>query len=277
MRLNMKPSVFMPLLLVSTALACVAADRRLVWSDEFDKAGLPDKSKWRYETGFVRNNELQFYTQDRLENARVENGSLIIEGRKERFPNPRYRPGDDPRRRSSAEFADYTAASITTEGKGSFLYGRIEVRAQLPHGNGVWPAIWMLGTNRATLGWPRCGEIDIMEFVGKDSNHVHGTVHFFKDRKHASKGSRLQTTAPYNDFHIYAVEWSHDRMDFFFDEQKYFTFDLNLAGEGPDNPFRKPQYLLINLALGGSWGGPMDDAVLPQKYAIDYVRIYEAK
>jgi beta-glucanase (GH16 family) len=266
----------LPLLPVSSAQA---ADWRLAWSDEFDQPGLPDKTKWSYENGFVRNDELQFYTRERLENARVENGMLVIEGRKERYANPGYRPGADAKksRRAGAEFADYTSASLITEGKGSFLYGRVEVRAKLPQGKGVWPAIWMLGTNRASVGWPRCGEVDIMEFVGKDPDRVHATMHFSKDGKHGSKGGRLAAPAPYNDFHLYAVEWRPDRMDFFFDEQKYFSFPVDEAGVGPDNPFRKPHYLLINLALGGSWGGPMDDAVLPQEYLIDYVRVYEAK
>ena len=266
-------------LCVFAAVPIRAGDWRLMWSDDFDTAGLPDKTKWGYETGFVRNNELQFYTRDRLENARVENGSLVIEGRKERYENPNYRPGAGPmrNRRSGTQFADYTAASLITERKASFLYGRIEVRAKLPQGKGVWPAIWMLGTNHATVGWPRCGEIDIMEFVGKEPDRVHATLHFSKDGKHASKGGTLTTRAPYDNFHIYAVEWFPDHMDFFFDEQKYFTFQIDDAGAGPDNPFRKPHYLLINLALGGSWGGPMDDTVLPQKYLIDYVRVYEAK
>ncbi len=261
------------------APAAPAGDWRLVWSDEFDQPGLPDKTKWGYESGFVRNNELQYYTRDRLENARIENGMLAIEGRKERFANPGYKPGADAKknRRSGVEFADYTAASLITEGKRSFLYGRVEVRAKLPQGKGVWPAIWMMGVNRAAVGWPRCGEVDIMEFVGKEPDRVHATVHFSKDGKHASKGGRLAAAAPFSEFHLYAVEWRPDRMDFFFDDQKYFTFQIDDAGAGPDNPFRKPHYLLINLALGGSWGGPMDDAVLPQKYLIDYVRVYEAK
>ncbi len=255
-----------------------AAEWRLLWSDEFAAPGLPDPAQWSYETGFVRNNELQFYTRERKENARVEGGFLVIEGRKERFANPGFRAGADPARsrRAAVEFADYTAASVITQGKASFLYGRIEVRAKLPQGLGVWPAIWMLGTNHNTLGWPRCGEIDIMEFVGKEPDKVHANVHFSKDGKHASKGGKLSVSAPYDDFHLYAVEWSPDRMDFFFDQQKYFTFDLDLAGTGAENPFRKPQYLLINLALGGSWGGAMDDRVLPQKYLIDYVRVFEA-
>jgi beta-glucanase (GH16 family) len=254
-----------------------AADWQLVWSDNFDKPGLPQTDKWRYETGFIRNNELQFYTGERSDNARIENGNLVIEGRKERYLNPDYKPGAVSGRRRQVEFADYTAASLNTDGKASFLYGRIEVRAKLPHGKGVWPAIWMMGTNHSIVGWPRCGEIDIMEFVGKEPDGIHATLHFSKEGRHASKGGKITTTAPYNDFHIYAVEWRPDRMDFFFDQQKYFTFDIDLAGVGADNPFRKPHYLLINLALGGSWGGPMDDSVLPQQYLIDYVRIYESK
>ena len=262
-------------LLVISSVA-QAAQWKLVWSDEFDYSGLPDKPKWGYENGFVRNNELQFYTKERLENARVQDGLLIIEGRKERYQNPFYDPaGSSRNRRSSIPFAEYTAASVITESKASFLYGRIEVRAKLPQGRGVWPAIWMLGTNRSTLGWPRCGEVDIMEFVGKEPDRVHATVHFTKEGDHASKGGQLTTQAPYQDFHLYAVEWYPDRMDFYFDQQKYFTFNLDDAGTGPDNPFRKPQYLLLNLALGGSWGGTMDHSALPQQFQIDYVRFYQ--
>ena len=271
--IDMRSNIFVMIVALGFSPLSVTAQWRLVWSDEFEKTGLPDASKWTYETGFIRNNELQFYTRERRENARVENGLLVIEGRKERYRNPNYQPGAS-RSRRNAEFAEYTAASITTEGKASFLYGRVEVRAKLPQGRGVWPAIWMMGTNRSVVGWPRCGEIDIMEFVGKEPNHVHGTVHFARANGHSSKGGKLGTRAPYDDFHVYAVEWSPDRMEFYFDREKYFTFDVNIAGSGADNPFRQPHYLLINLALGGSWGGPMDDAALPQQYAIDYVRVY---
>ena len=173
--------------------------------------------------------------------------------------------------------ADYTAASLITAGKASFLYGRIEVRAKLPKGQGVWPAIWLLGTNMTSRGWPRCGEVDIMEFVGKEPDRVRATVHFTRDGKHASKGGKLTTSAPSDDFHIYALEWFPERMDFYFDQQKYFSFNLDEAGAGPDNPFRKPQYLLLNLALGGDWGGPMDNGVLPQQFKIDYVRVLQEK
>jgi beta-glucanase (GH16 family) len=248
----------------------------LVWSDEFDRDGLPDPAKWNYEDGFVRNHEKQYYTTERKENARIENGMLVIEGRKEQFKNPRYEAGS-ANSRSADEYAEYTAASLITSRKASWLYGRIEVRAKLPQGQGVWPAIWMLGDNHNTSGWPRCGEIDIMEFVGHDPNHVHATVHYSLDGKHKSSGSKLETPAPYDDFHIYAVEWNKDRMDFFFDDNKYHTFDLKAADENGENPFHKPQFLMINLALGGSWGGKIDDAVMPQKFLIDYVRVFKEK
>jgi len=116
-----------------------------------------------------------------------------------------------------------------------------------------------------------------MEFVGHDPNHVHATVHYNLDGKHKSSGSKLPTPAPYDDFHLYAMEWNKDRMDFFFDDQKYHTFELNAADENGENPFRKPQFLMINLALGGSWGGKIDDAIMPQKFLIDYVRVYKEK
>jgi beta-glucanase (GH16 family) len=250
-------------LLLVAANAANAQKWQLVWSDEFDYQGLPDKSKWDYEEGFVRNQERQYYTRARLENARVEGGMLVIEGRKEHFTPNNHAP------------VEYTAASLVTRRKESWQYGRIEVRAKLPQGLGVWPAIWTLGTNISRVGWPRCGEIDIMEFVGKETNNIHGTLHFAVDGKHQSDGGTMKTPKPYEDFHIYAVEWYPERIDFFFDTAKYHSVPLDKAGQGADNPFRKPHYLLLNLALGGSWGGPIDDSILPQQYLIDYVRVYK--
>ncbi len=242
---------------------------KLVWADEFDKPGLPDAKKWTYETGFVRNKELQYYTQARSENARVENGNLVIEARKEEFKGPN---GKD---------AHYTAASLTTQGLLETLYGRVEVRAKLPRGRGMWPAIWMLGANHGKpgFGWPKCGEIDIMEFVGHEPEKVHATVHWFgyEKGKHASFGGNLPGQKPSDDLHVYAVEWFADRMDFYYDETKYFTYPIEKAGKDEKNPFNKPHYLLINLAIGGGWGGQkgIDDSVFPQQYVIDYVRIYQ--
>jgi beta-glucanase (GH16 family) len=247
---------------------------KLVWSDEFDTPGLPDPAKWDYEVGYVRNNELQYYTHARKENARVEGGNLVIEGIKEHYEIP---AGDGGRKggKAAGDFAEYTSAALITKGKESWTYGRIEVRAKLPQGKGVWPAIWMLGTNIPQVGWPACGEIDIMEFVGHTPDKVHATCHFGKNGKHDSKGGKLTVAKPWEDFHVYAVEWTADGMDFYFDKDKYFTFPVDTATDKDANPFRKPQYLLINLALGGAWGGKMDDTVLPQKLLVDYVRVYE--
>jgi beta-glucanase (GH16 family) len=259
----------------------VAADTnqwQLVWSDEFDKPGLPDPAKWDYEYGYVRNNESQFYTRARQENARVENGVLVIEGRKEKFKNPEYQPGST--RRRNPETADYTAASLITRGKAAWTYGRIEVRAKLPEGRGTWPAIWMLGTNIATVKWPDCGEIDIMEFVGYNPGQVHANVHT-KKYNHmlgTGRGSSIKQADVSKEFHTYALEWFPDRMDFYLDDQKYFT--CRNDGTGDDAwPFDKGQYLILNLAIGGAWGGQkgIDDSIFPARFLIDYVRVYRAK
>ena len=156
----------------------------------------------------------------------------------------------------------------------SWKYGRIEVRAKLPHGKGVWPAIWMLGDDFPKVKWPDCGEIDIMEFVGKEPSNVYATVHYAAAGKHQSAGNKLTTPAPSADFHVYACEWFADRIDFYFDSQKYHTVPTDVAGTGAANPFRKPHYLLINFALGGTWGGAIDETILPQTFVIDYMRIY---
>jgi beta-glucanase (GH16 family) len=238
----------------------------MVWSDEFNYKGLPDQSKWSYEEGFVRNNEKQYYTRDRLENARVEDGMLVIECRKEHFA-----PKDHPP-------VSYTSASLTTLNHASWQYGRIEVRAKLPQGKGVWPAIWTLGTSFPKAEWPACGEIDIMELVGKDPNHIYGTLHYKSANGQNVEDQGISELAdPSGDFHIYAVEWDAERIEFFIDGRKYHTALLAKAGQGRTNPFRQPHYLILNFALGGDWGGPVDDAILPQKLLIDYVRVYQRK
>ncbi len=266
--------------LLFAACSVSAADWKLVWSDEFDKPGQPDPAKWNYEEGFIRNNEAQYYTRARPENARVENGMLIIEARKERFANSRYQPGapESSRGGRGREFAEYTSASLTTRGKASWTYGRIEVRAKLPPGRGTWPAIWMLGTNTAQVGWPAGGEIDLMEFVGFDPGLIHANVHTKKYNhvKNNGKGSQIHTADACEAFHVYALEWNAERLDFFVDNQKYFTYSNE--GSGTDAwPFDKDQYLILNLAIGGAWGGAkgIDERCFPQRYYIDYVRVYQ--
>ena len=275
-----KPALLAALLCPLLSLTSPAAraqdkDWKLVWSDEFDRDGLPDPAKWVYEQGFLRNQEVQFYTEGRKKNARVEGGNLILEGRKENYPVPAGAPNAVGR-----DAAEYTAASLTTEGKASWRYGRLEVRAKIPGGKGTWPAFWTLGTNIRQVGWPECGEIDVLEFVGKEQPvRLHSTVHY-EDRaegKKRSAGNRLEVPDAHDEFHRYTVEWDEHAIRFLMDDRPVGTsFDVDKAGLGEDNPFRKPHYLLVNLALGGTWGGPViDAAALPQQYVIDYVRVYQ--
>jgi beta-glucanase (GH16 family) len=234
----------------------------LVFADEFDAPGALDPAKWGYEIGYVRNDEKQSYTS-RSENVRAESGNLVIEGRKETYQG-----------------YGYTSASINTLGRFEFLYGRVEVRAKIPTGNGSWPAIWMLGTSRTQVGWPACGEIDIMENVGFDPLRIHGSVHTaaYNHTIGTQKTATVTVVNPWEDFHVYAMEWYSDHIDVFLDGQKFFSF----RNEGTGSrawPFDKPQYLLINLAIGGSWGGQkgIDDSRFPLRYLVDYVRIYKQK
>jgi beta-glucanase (GH16 family) len=263
----------------SFALTGWGSEWKLVWSEEFSKDGLPDPAKWAYETGFLRNNELQYYTTNRAENARVEGGFLIIEARKEKFKNARFRP-DAPERRwqQRREHADYTSASLTTLGRASWTYGRIEARAKVPSGRGTWPAFWTLGTNMREVGWPACGEIDILEYVGHEPGVVHANVHTrgFNHARGNGRGARLSVPDAEKEFHVYAVEWTPEKLEFLVDDRKYFT--LKNDGTGVDSwPFDAPQYLILNLAIGGDWGAQkgVDDAIFPQRYTVDYVRVYQ--
>ncbi len=250
-------------LLLSIALVQGCSEKNgweLVWSEDFDYSGSPAAETWGYETGHIRNNELQYYT-DKLENVRVEDGLCIITARLE---------GED----------SITSASINTLGQRNFLYGRIEVRAQIPSALGTWPAIWMLGINRSELGWPACGEIDIMEHVGYDPDQIHANIHT-KAYNHiigTNKGKQIEVADPWSDFHIYALEWFEDHMDFFMDDSLYFSFENDMAMNNDTWPFDKAHYLLLNLAYGGSWGGNegVDSSLLPVEYKIDYVRYYKA-
>jgi beta-glucanase (GH16 family) len=255
---------------------------KLVWSDEFDTDGPPDPKKWNYETGFVRNAELQYYTNARLENARVEKGCLVIEARKEHFANPNHESNASAKEKDwnkSKEFAEYTSASLTTANSASWTYSRIEVRAKIPKGRGTWPAIWTLGTDINKIGWPACGEIDILENVGFDPDGIHTTVHTgaYNHVKKTAKGHREQIKNPFDDFHVFAVEWTKKAIDFIVDDKKVFSFENDGKGDPATWPYDKPEYLILNLAIGGGWGGAkgVDDSIFPQKFLIDYVRVYE--
>ena len=252
---------------------------KLVWHDEFDTDGPPDPKKWGYDTGWVRNGEQQYYTEGRSENVRVEKGNLVLEARKEHFANPKFEKDAKGDWNKTKPFADITSGELTTQNTVSWTYGRIEVRAKIPTGRGTWPAIWMLGTNINQAGWPKCGEIDILENVGFDPDGVHTTVHTdaYNHVKGTAKGHREDGKKPYDDFHVYAIEWTKKEITFFYDEKKVFAFENDGKGDVATWPYDKPQFLILNFAIGGGWGGAkgVDDSILPQKFLIDYVRVYE--
>jgi beta-glucanase (GH16 family) len=238
-----------------------AADWRLIWGDEFEQTGAPDPAKWGYEHGRIRNGEAQFYTTDRRENARVEGGQLVITARREPW-----------------EGAAITSASVVSEGKFTFKYGKLEIRAKIPTGRGAWPALWLLGANWRKVGWPRCGEIDLMENVGFDPDKVHFTVHTqaFNHTKNTGVGRAITVPRPYADFHAYGLIWTPGKIEFFFNGRKVHEFANDGQGEA-HWPFDQPFHLLMNLAIGGAWGGQkgIDESILPLEYRIDYVRVWQ--
>jgi beta-glucanase (GH16 family) len=232
---------------------------QLVWQDEFDNAGLPDPAKWKYDTGFIANHELQYYTLNRAKNARVSNGLLDIIASNDSFI-------------LNGHVYPITSARITTQGIKDWTYGRMEIRAKIPSSLGSWPAIWTLGSNIDKVGWPSCGEIDIMEHVG----FMPDTLHFNEHAAGTNSGTRIYYPSPEKDFHIYAIEWYPDRIVWFFDGTKVFTYTNKHLGEDTW-PYDKPQYIILNLAFGGDWGGAqgVDLSSLPQHFYIDYVRVYQ--
>ncbi len=231
----------------------------LVWQDEFDGESL-DRSKWTYDLGGGGwgNNELQYYT-DRPENARVENGFLIIEARAEKY-----------------QYRNYTSARLKTQGLHAWMYGRFEARMQLPYGQGIWPAFWLLGEDILRSGWPGCGEIDIMEYIGRQPDRVYATVHGPGYSGGAGVGSSFLFSqgSPSEDFHVYAIEWEPQEIRWYVDDTPYFAVTPDsLPGRWVfDHPF----FIILNLAVGGNWPGrPDETTVFPQFLRVDYVRVYQ--
>ena len=252
---------------------------QLVWADEFETLGKPDTAKWAYEIGFIRNNEEQYYT-DSLKNARVEDGFLILEAHKETIENKSFVSANENKFKKNRPQGDYTSASITTKDLAEWQYGKIEVRAKLAGGTGTWPAIWMLGENLEEVGWPDCGEIDIMEHVGFNKDSIFGTAHTkaFNHNIGTEVGKSIFIDSPYEDFHVYAVEWTPEKIDFILDGAVYHTFE-NRKQTSAEWPFDQPFHLKLNLAIGGAWGGQqgIDDSIFPQRMTIDYARVYQSK
>ncbi|GAB5525083.1 MAG: hypothetical protein Roseis2KO_29550 [Roseivirga sp.] len=237
----------------------------LVWSDEFNGSEV-DPSRWNTYVGDgcpglcgFGNNELQYYS-DRAENVSVKDGKLIITAIHD-----------------SLESRAYSSAKLLTKDLKHWKYGRIEVMAKLPQGKGTWPAIWMLPEEKKYGGWPRSGEIDIMEHVGYNPGMIYGTVHTesFNHMKGTQKGDSIMVADASQSFHEYAIEWRKDQIDWFIDGEPYHSF-RNTGKNSDDWPFDQPFHLILNLAVGGSWGGSrgIDDSIWPQSMEIDYVRVY---
>ena len=263
------------ILAAAVCLACASPPNeltvehwRLVWADEFDYNGLPDPAKWTYDVGGHGwgNKELQYYTDARKENARVENGSLIIEARKDGW-----------------EGHEYTSARLVSKGKGDWAYCRVEVKAKLPSGPGTWPAIWMLPTGKEYGGWPESGEIDIMEHVGSDPDVVHASVHTtaYHHSINTQKTAQIRVPSARTAFNVYAIEWTPEQIRGLINEKLFFTFKnerlTNPSADHKQWPFDKPFHVLLNIAVGGTWGGAhgVDGTIWPQRMEIDYVRVYQ--
>lgn len=237
---------------------------QLVWSDEFDAAGLPDAAKWTYDVGGNGwgNNELEYYTSGRTENARVENGHLVIEARKESYSG-----------------RNYTSARLLTKNKAAWTYGRFEIRAKIPRGKGIWPAIWTLSANNP-MTWPDDGELDIMEYVGFTPHMIYGTAHnkSYNGANGLQKGNSISIASAEDSFHVYKMEWSQKVIDWYVDDTKYFTYaDPGMGFTAW--PYYKDFFMILNVAVGGNWGGAqgIDDSIFPQQMLVDYVRVYQRK
>ena len=246
---------------------------QLIWSDEFDNDIL-DEEKWNimlWRPSHV-NNELQAYTAEE-NNIFIENGNLEIQAL--------YQPGFTGTDNSGNVYtADYTSGRLNTAGKSEWTYGRFEIRAKLPDGRGSWPAIWMLGSSISTIGWPACGEIDIMEHVGFDEGNIHASIHT-TDHNHilgTQKTAHINVPTVTDSFHVYTLEWTANYMYFMVDNQTLHFVYNDSKGDVDKWPFDQSAYLILNLAVGGDWGGAqgVDNSSFPMSMLVDYVRVYES-
>jgi beta-glucanase (GH16 family) len=242
---------------ISTSLSVrIAAGTSSIWSDEFNTDGAPDTSKWNYDIGTGSggwgNNESQYYT-NRADNVIVSNGTLKIIAKKEAYLG-----------------SNYTSARLLTKGKFSFKYGKVEIRAKLPGGGGTWPALWMLGDNISSVGWPFCGEIDIMEYAGNRVNKITAALHYpGRSGGNPVMGSTTITNAE-TEFHVYSVDWREEQI------KMYVDGDLMLSFNNSSNvPFNHNFFLIFNCAIGGSYGGAIDPNFSSSSFEIDYVRVYK--
>ncbi|WP_144892456.1 glycoside hydrolase family 16 protein [Flavobacterium tiangeerense] len=244
--------------LIFTCSFAQVGTRKLVWEEHFNGKSLNEKT-WNIELGDGcpncgwGNNERQLYTND---NHKIEKSCLVITAKKE---------ADNK----------YTSTRITTKGKKEFQYGRFEARAKLPVGHGIWPAFWMLGSNIDQVGWPMCGEIDILEYVGKEPNMVFTSLHTQDSHGNTINTKKTKIESIEEGFHLYAIEWTPDKIEFFVDAKLVYTFQPELKTQAVW-PYNQPFYFIINMAIGGNFGGPkVDDAIFPQKFYIDYIKVFQ--
>ena len=259
--------------LLLAAVPCVAGEWKMVWQDEFNKDGNPDPANWDYEHGFVRNQEAQYYQP---ENAFCRNGLLIIEARREHKKNPDYRPGGKGWK--NREWIDYTSACLITKRKHEFTYGKVEMRARFDTRLGSWPTFWTLGTSFDRIGWPQCGEIDIMEYYGGmvRANVCHGLN---------GRENWVDTKVPLaklggnkwaKEFHVWSMIWDEKNVDLFLDGKLMTHFNVaDNDKPGDDNAFREPHYILLNQAIGGTNGGDPSMTEFPVRFEIDWVRVHK--
>ncbi len=234
----------------------------LSWADEFSGSSV-NTTDWTFETGATGwgNNELQNYTSGG--NAELKDGKLIITARKVN---------------NSQTLGSYTSTRMITKGKKEFTYGRMEIRAKLPSGRGIWPALWMLGANISSVSWPACGEIDILEYVGYQPNTIHSTVHTPSGYGAGGKGASKTLETAEENFHVYGLIWTEKKMVFYIDSPTNVTFTYSPSIKTAENwPFDKALFFIFNIAVGGNWGGAqgIDDSIFPQTLEIDYVRVYQ--
>ncbi len=257
----MKSAILLATLLYFLSNGNTSSTGRLIWSDEFNYSGALDGSKWNYELGDGcphlcgwGNNEPQIYTSD-LSNVRAEGGLLIIEAKKN---------GDK-----------WTSGRITSQSKMNFTHGRVVFRAKLPLGKGTWPALWMLGERVTSDGWPACGEIDVMEHVGKNPRVVQSALHSRSSYGDTiNKGDTIINTVD-TDFHVYEANWKKDRIEFLVDGHNYYTYQP-VSIDKETWPFDSPFYIIMNIAVGGNFGGPVIDPTLTlARMEVDYVRVYQ--
>lgn len=244
-------------------ISCQSVQQNIVWQEEFDYSGLPDTNKWSYDVGAHGwgNNELQLYTLADSNNVYIRDGYLHITARYDSTRHP-----------------SFTSTRLITKNKGDWKYGMIEVRAKLPKGRGIWPAIWMLPTDWVYGGWPHSGEIDIMEYVGYEKDSLFATVHTgaYNHIHQTQKGSSLYLPNLTDSFRIYQMKWNEDLIQIGVDNNYFFEYKNEKSGSAAW-PFDQPFHLLLNVAVGGNWGGKhgVDTSIFPQSLIIDYIRIYQ--